>query len=141
MAKRCDGLDETSHAGRPRPWPHCVRWGPRSPSRKGAQSPIFGPYLAQWIKTLLGRKVGLDPSDSMLDGNPAPPPKRGQSPQFWAHVYCGQTAAWIKTAHDREVGLVPGHIELDGYTLPPKKGGRSPIPNFRPVSIVAKRLH
>jgi len=24
--------DETWHTGRPRPWPHCVRWGPRSPS-------------------------------------------------------------------------------------------------------------
>ena len=24
--------DETWHAGRPRPWPHCVRWGPSSPS-------------------------------------------------------------------------------------------------------------
>jgi len=37
--------DETWQAGRPRPWPHCVRWGPRSPSPKGAQPPIFGPYL------------------------------------------------------------------------------------------------
>ena len=27
--------DETWHAGRPRPWPHCVRWGPSSPSSKG----------------------------------------------------------------------------------------------------------
>jgi len=25
---------ETWHAGRPRPWPHCVRWGPSSPSPK-----------------------------------------------------------------------------------------------------------
>jgi len=37
--------DETWHAGRPRPWPHCVRWKPSSPSRKRAQPPIFGPYL------------------------------------------------------------------------------------------------
>ena len=38
--------DETWHAGRPRPWPHCVRWGPTSPSLKGAQPPpISGPYL------------------------------------------------------------------------------------------------
>jgi len=37
--------DETSHAGRPQPWPHCVRWGPRSPSPKGAQPLIFGRYL------------------------------------------------------------------------------------------------
>jgi len=36
---------ETWLAGRPRPWPHCVRWGPISPSPKGAEPPIFGPYL------------------------------------------------------------------------------------------------
>ena len=39
--------DKAWHAGRPRPWPHCVRWGPNSPSPKGAQPPIFGPYLLQ----------------------------------------------------------------------------------------------
>ena len=30
--------DETWHAGKPRSWPHCVRWGPSSP--KGAQPPF-----------------------------------------------------------------------------------------------------
>jgi len=37
--------DETWHAGRPRPWPHCVRWGPSCPSPKRHSPPIFGPYL------------------------------------------------------------------------------------------------
>jgi len=37
--------DETWHAGRPRPSPHCVRWGPSSPPLKGNNPPIFGPYL------------------------------------------------------------------------------------------------
>jgi len=36
--------DETSHAGRPWPWPHCVTWGPSSPSPKGEKPPIFGQY-------------------------------------------------------------------------------------------------
>ena len=36
--------DKTWRAGRPRPWPHCVKWGPTSPPLKGT-SPIFGPYL------------------------------------------------------------------------------------------------
>jgi len=36
--------DETWHAGRPRPWPHCVRWRSSSPPKKGAEPPpIFGP--------------------------------------------------------------------------------------------------
>jgi len=27
--------DETWHAGRPRPWPQCVRWGPAPPPQRG----------------------------------------------------------------------------------------------------------
>ena len=38
----CTDQDETWHACRPRPWPHCVRSGPSCPSPKGAQPPIFG---------------------------------------------------------------------------------------------------
>ena len=43
--------DETWHAGRPRRWPHCVRWGPSSPSPKGAQPPNFRPIsvAAKWL--------------------------------------------------------------------------------------------
>jgi len=39
-----------------------------------------------------------------------------------------------------EVGLAPGHIVLDGDPAPlPKKGTETP--NFRPMSIAAKRLY
>ena len=40
-----------------------------------------------------------------------------------------------------EVGLDPDHIVLDGEPAPPpqKKGGHS-LPNFRPMSVVAKRV-
>jgi len=31
--------DETWHVGRPRLWPHCVRWGPSSPFPKGGAEP------------------------------------------------------------------------------------------------------
>ena len=72
----------------------------------------------------LSREVGLGPSDIVLDGDPAPLLKRGQSPQFSAHFYCGQTAGCIKMPLNMEVGLVPGHIVLDGNPgLPPKGGG------------------
>jgi len=53
---------------------------------------------------------------------PSPFPKRRRSPQFLAHVYCGQTAGWIKIALGMEVGLGPVHIMLDGDTAPPKRG-------------------
>jgi len=65
---------ETLHAGRPRPWPHCVRWGPRSPSQKGAQPPNFRTksVAAKWlhgskIKMSLGMELGLGPGDFVLD--------------------------------------------------------------------------
>ena len=80
----------------------------------------------------LGRKVGHGPSDIVLHGDPAAPPKRGQSPQFWSHDYCGQTVGWIKMALGMKVGLGPGHTVLDGDP--------AALSNFRPISIVAKRL-
>jgi len=38
--------------------------------------------MAGWIKMSLGREVGLIPSDIVLDGDPAPFPKRGEAPSF-----------------------------------------------------------
>ena len=72
-------------------------------------------------------------------GTQLPQPKKRADPQFLAHVYCGQTAGWIKMALGTEVGLSPGHIVLDGDLAPHPKKGAEP-PNFRLMSIVAKRL-
>jgi len=56
-------------------------------------------------------------------------------------VYCGQTVRWIKMKLRMQVGLGPGDLVLDGdLALPFPKKGRSPLPNFRPMSIVAKQL-
>ena len=92
--------DETWQAGRPRPWSDCVRWGPSSPSPKGAQpSPIFGPYLLRpngcMVKMSLGMELGLSPGGFVLVGDPAlPSTKRAEPPNFrpisivvkWMHV-------------------------------------------------------
>jgi len=110
------------------------------------------------------REVGLSPTDIVLDGDPALLfPKRENSPQSSAHVYCGQTAAWIKMPLGMKIGLGPGHIVLDGGPAPPPPkdgtwfGGiprpsdvvlhgdpappkRCTAPSFRPMTIVAKRL-
>ena len=49
------------------------------------------------------------------------------SPQFSAHICCGQMAAWIKMSPGMEIGLGPGDFVLDGDpTPPPQKGGRAP---------------
>ena len=59
----------------------------------------------------------------MLDGDPVLSPRKRRSPQFWTHVYCGQTAAWIKMPLRTEVGLGPGDFCVHwGPSYPQKKG-------------------
>jgi len=60
----------------------------------------------------LGMKLRLSPGDFVLDGDPAPTPKKGTEPppQFLARFYCGQTAGCIKMPLGTEVGLGPGDI-------------------------------
>ena len=71
----------------------------------------------------LGTQVGLGPGHIALDGDPAPPPPKGHSPQFSAHICCGQMAAWIKMPLGMEVGLGPGDVVRWGpWSLLPKKG-------------------
>jgi len=68
-----------------------------------------------WIKMPLGRKVGLGQSDIVLDGNPAPLPKKGDSsPQLSAHVLWPN--GWIKVPFGTEVSL--GGIVFNGDAAP-----------------------
>ena len=76
--------------------------------------------MAVWIKMPLGMELG--------------PTK------FSAHVYCVKTTGWIKMVLGVEVGLNPGDFVLDGDPAHLRKKGAEPLPNFRPISIVAKRL-
>jgi len=86
----------------------------------------------------LGMEVGLSQSDFLLDGDPAPSPKTSPifgpfllRPNGWMH----QDATWYG------VGLSPGDFVFDGDTAPtPQEGGGAPLPNFRSISIVTKRL-
>jgi len=82
------------------------------------------------MKLVLGMVVGLSPGDVVLDGDPAPSPKRGRSPspQFSVHLYCGQTAGCLKMPLGMEIGLSPGDFVLDGDPAPPPfpKTRRSP---------------
>jgi len=90
----------------------------------------------------LGTEAGLGPGDIVLDGDQAPPSEKGrraQLPQFSARVYCGQTAGCIRIPLGTEVCLGPGDIVLDGGSAPPPQRFGGHAPNFRPISIVAKR--
>jgi len=66
----------------------------------------------------LGTKVGFGSGDIVLDRDPASP-KKGQSPQFLAHICCGQMAELSKMSLGTEVGLGPGYVVLDGDPAPP----------------------
>jgi len=125
--------DETWFAGRPRPWPHCVKWGPSSHCRKGAEPPIFGPYLlrpngcmdqvATWYRG--------SPVEFVLDGDPAPSPKRGWSPQiFGSCLLCPN--GWMYRDGTWHGGRPqPRRLCVTcGRSPAPQKGGRAPFPIF-----------
>ena len=70
--------------------------------------------MAAWIKMPLGVELGHSPGDFVLDGEPVPLRDMGaKPPQFFAHVYCGQTAGWIKMPLGVEVGLGLHDIVFD----------------------------
>ena len=85
----------------------------------------------------LGVQVGLDPGHIVLDAYQTHPQK-GHSPQFSAHVRYGQTVGRIIMPLGVEAGLGPGDIVLNGDPVPPPQRGTAA--NFRPMSIMAKRL-
>ena len=92
--------DETWHARRPRPWPYCVRWGSSFPSLKAACTcshlPIFGPYLL-WPNGWMDSDA-LGSGNFVLDGDPAPVPKMGWSPNYrpclWEKGWMDQDGTW-----------------------------------------------
>ena len=112
------------------------------PSPKGHNPHNFRPIcvVPKWLDGL--RWYGGRPRPRQICARlrPSfPSQKWGGGPQFSAHVYGGQTAGWNKMALGMEVGLGPGHIVLYGDQLSsPKKS--ADLPNFRPMSIVAKQL-
>jgi len=57
------------------------------------------------------------PGHIVLDGDPASPPPKVHSPQFSAHICCGQMAGWIKMPH----------CVRWGPSFPSPKGTQPPI--------------
>jgi len=80
--------------------------------------------MAAWIKMALGVEAGVGPGHFVLDGDPAPSPKRGRSPQKWP---------WIKMVLSMEVGLSTWDFVLDGDpATPSQKGVVDASPIFGP---------
>jgi len=85
-------------------------------------------------------EVVLGPGHIVLDGDRAPPPKKGAEPHsavgpspFSVHVYCGKTTEWIKMAVGMEMGLGPADIVLDGDPAAQKRA--QPPPIFGPCPL------
>jgi len=74
----------------------------------------------------------------MLDGDTSPKKGGGSSLPTSRPMYCDKKAGWIKVPLGTKVGVGPGDIVLDESQLPPQKGAQPR--NFRPMSVVAKRL-
>jgi len=89
--------------------------------------------LAAWIKMPFGMEVGLGSGDFVLDGNPAPSPKRGRSPQIfgpcllWPKGWMNQDGTWHGGRPQ------PRRLYVRWWpSSPPQKGGGAPSPIFSP---------
>jgi len=133
--------DATWYGGRHRPArPHCDRWGPSSPERDTTPPP-FRPMhcglAAERIKMPHGTEVGLSPGDFVLDGDPAlqkaaQPPLIFGSCLFWPNDWMDQDVTWYG-------GRPWPRPHCVRWGPSSQKGAQQP-PNFRPMSVVAKRL-
>jgi len=95
---------------------------------------------AECIKAASGTDVGLAPGHIVLDGDPALLPQKVAEPPLG-----GPSLLWPNGWRHQDVSVTwyggrpqPSDFVLDGDPAPPQKGGRAP--NFRPMSIMAKRL-
>ena len=135
--------NETWHAGRPRPWPHCIRWGPSSPPQRG-KALQFSAHICcchGWMDqdaTWCGGRPR--PRPHCVTWGPSSPLKRGIAPTFRpmfivANGWTDQDTTWYEgRPRPRPHCLVWGPSASS-----PKQNRHSPSPNFRLMSIVAKR--
>ena len=118
---------------------------PSSPKR--GRSPQFSAHIysgqmAGWIKLVLGMEVGLSAVDFVLDGDPAPLPKKGAKPlvfgpcPLWPNGWMGQDGTW------HGGGLSPRYIVLDwDPATRPKKVVRNDVHTYVCIHIIADNCH
>ena len=126
--------DETWHAGRPRPWPHSVRWGPSSTPPKGHIPPKFLP-ISGWMDQDATRYGGRPQTRSHCGrwGPSSLSPKRGHNPQIFSPCLLCPNGWMDQDATGMEVGFGPSHIVLYGDPTPPpqkKRGEGHSSPHF-----------
>jgi len=108
-------------------------------SQRGtAPPPQFLAYIccrkmAGWIKMPFGREVGLGQSDIVLDGDPAPLPRKRAEPPIFGHTpIFGPCLLWPNGWMDQDATWCEGrprprsHCVTWGPRLPPPLKGHSP---------------
>jgi len=92
--------------------------------------------MAAWIKMPLGMKLGLGQGDFVLDGDHAPPPKKGAKPPNFGPCLL-RPNGWMDEAGTWHGGrLQPRRLCVRWGPSPlPPKGGGAPLPNFRPFLL------
>jgi len=125
---------------------HTVRWELSSSSPKRAQSLQFSAHICcgrmdGWIKMPLGMEVSFGPGDFVLDGDPAPLPKKGAEPPIFRPISIVARRLDASICHLvwRWASAQATFCYMENKLPPPKKKWGT-APNFRPMSVVAKRL-
>jgi len=116
---------------------------PASPPQKGAEIP------SQFSAHFYFGKRWIHPDATWYGGMPQPRgrcvrwrlspllKKGAELPNFRPMFFCGQTAGWVKMSLGMEADLSPGDFVLDGDPVHPPQKVAVPLPNLRPISIVA----
>ena len=138
--------DATWHGARPHPRGLCVRWGPSSLPKKGAEPPpqkisahVYCGKTAGWIKMTLRMGVGLGSGHIVLNGDPAPSSKGHNPPPDFRPMsvvpngWMDEDAAWYGSRPRRRP-----HCTRRGPSS--RERGTAPL-SFRPMSIVATVAH
>jgi len=116
-----------------------VDWDPAILPQRGT-APICGPCRGQtagWITMPLGTEVGLGPGNNVIDGDPAP--KRGTAAPIFGPCLLRPNAWMDQDATCYRATPRPRpHCVRWGPSPPPQK--KETVPNFRPISVVAKWL-
>jgi len=100
---------------------------PKKGAERGAPCRILGPCVL-WPNGWMYQNGTWRGGGPWSRPHCAPYPKQGQSPQFSAHLYCGETAGCIKMPLGIKVGLSPGDSVLDGDPAPLPTKGMDPSP-------------
>jgi len=121
---------------------HIVLDGDPAPLHTQKLAHFYFGQMAGCIRMPSGMEVGLTPGDFVFDVYPATPRKTTHPP----YPIFGPCLLWPNGWMDEDATLYGSRPRQRRYCVrwgrnsPLPKSGQSPLPNFRPICIVAKQL-